>query len=93
MGLLIAGAQSTGTSASWLVTFLASHPAWKAKGITEINDFLAAYNKPVQATPSLAAFTGSLLSIPLEAWESQTPTLDAIIGETLRLAQPHTALR
>ncbi|KAJ8593679.1 cytochrome P450, partial [Rhizopogon salebrosus TDB-379] len=32
-------------------------------------------------------------SIPLEAWESETPVLDSLIRETLRIAQPHTAMR
>lgn len=34
-----------------------------------------------------------LSSIPLEAWESEVPILDAIIRETTRLAQPHAAMR
>jgi cytochrome P450 len=34
-----------------------------------------------------------LSSIPLEAWESETPVLDSLIRETLRIAQPHTAMR
>lgn len=35
----------------------------------------------------------ALSSIPLLAWETQTPVLDALIRETLRLAQPHVAMR
>jgi sterol 14-demethylase len=31
--------------------------------------------------------------IPLETWESETPVLDAIIKETTRIAQPHSAMR
>lgn len=36
---------------------------------------------------------GSISAIPLAAWESQTPQLDLCIRETLRRAQPHTAVR
>ncbi|TFY62677.1 hypothetical protein EVJ58_g3714 [Rhodofomes roseus] len=107
MGLLVAGARSTGTTASWFITFLASHPTWKDKAMTEIRGLLASHSDthgtphipsttgtdPSPAALSLASLSGALSSIPLNAWETQTPTLDAIIRETLRLAQPHTALR
>ncbi|KZT65298.1 cytochrome P450 [Daedalea quercina L-15889] len=105
MGLLVAGSRSTGTTASWLVTFLAGHPAWQAKARSEIELLLsscstpgeAAYprdtNAPTAPSRSLAQLASALASIPLTAWESHTPVLDAVIRETLRLAQPHTALR
>lgn len=35
----------------------------------------------------------TLKCIPLEVWERSTPVLDALIKETLRVAQPHTAMR
>lgn len=35
----------------------------------------------------------NLATIPLEAWENSTPVMDKIIRETLRVAQPHTAMR
>ena len=31
--------------------------------------------------------------MPISAWESHTPILDGFIRETLRLAQPHIAMR
>ena len=34
-----------------------------------------------------------LSAIPLEAWEKSTPVLDKFIRETLRIAQPHAAMR
>ncbi|OJI87852.1 hypothetical protein ASPTUDRAFT_136793 [Aspergillus tubingensis CBS 134.48] len=36
---------------------------------------------------------GMLSAIPLAGWESKTPQLDLCIRETLRRAQPHTAVR
>jgi len=89
MGLLVAGARATGTAASWLVTFLGNHPEWKHKAILEVERLLAIY-PPQSNTSSLSAH---LASIPLEAWEGEAPVLDAVIHETLRIAQPHTAMR
>ena len=89
MGLLVAGARATGTTASWLITFLGSHPEWKHKATLEVEHLLTIY-PPEDNTPSLSAH---LASIPLQAWEGEAPILDAIIRETLRIAQPHTAMR
>ncbi|KAH7922777.1 cytochrome P450 [Leucogyrophana mollusca] len=89
MGLLVAGARATGTTASWLITFLGGHDDWKDKAILEVEQLLASYPP---STNSLS-LSSHLSSIPLEAWEAETPVLDALIHETLRIAQPHTAMR
>ncbi|RDB29921.1 Lanosterol 14-alpha demethylase [Hypsizygus marmoreus] len=89
MGLLIAGARATGTTASWMMTFLGGHPEWRAKAATEVQALLAA--NPVSTTSE--SLSSRLATIPLEVWESETPVLDAIIKETTRVAQPHTAMR
>ncbi|KAF9066807.1 cytochrome P450 [Rhodocollybia butyracea] len=88
MGLLIAGARATGTTACWMLTFLGGHPEWRDKAKTEVEGLLASY--PLASSESL---TSQLASISLETWEAQTPVLDSIIRETLRVAQPHTAMR
>ncbi|KAF8190379.1 cytochrome P450 [Mycena galopus ATCC 62051] len=88
MGLLIAGARATGTTASWIITFLGGYADWRQKAKTEIESLLAAHSDVT--TPGLSS---RFAEIPLEIWESQTPVLDAIIRETLRVAQPHTAMR
>ena len=60
---------------------------------------LLAYNpvSPILDFPaspiSLSSLSARLGTIPLEAWENDTPVLDAIIRETTRVAQPHTAMR
>ncbi|KAF9234271.1 cytochrome P450 [Melanogaster broomeanus] len=90
MGLLVAGARATGTTASWLITFLGNTPEWKDKAILEVEQLLATY--PPQAAQS-SSLSSHLASIPLEAWETETPVLEALIHETLRIAQPHTAMR
>ncbi|KAJ7167321.1 cytochrome P450 [Mycena crocata] len=88
MGLLIAGARATGTTASWIITFLGGHADWRQKAKTEVEILLATHSDP-----TLPSLSSQLAGISLEIWESQTPVLDAIIRETLRVAQPHTAMR
>nr|VWO96663.1 Cyp51A [Ganoderma boninense] len=43
--------------------------------------------------PPMSSLTASLSNIPLSAWENETPVLDALIRETLRVAEPHVAMR
>ena len=88
MGLLVAGARATGTSASWLITYLGDHEC-KDAVIAEVEQLLANYASQSDSY----SLSQQLASIPLEAWESETPVLDSLIRETLRIAQPHTAMR
>lgn len=90
MGLLVAGARATGTTASWLITFIGNNLEWKDKATREIEGLLSTYCPEAAAGAPLSSY---LASIPLEAWETETPVLDALIHETLRIAQPHTAMR
>ncbi|KAJ7204647.1 cytochrome P450 [Mycena pura] len=92
MGLLIAGARATGTTASWMITFLGGHAEWRYKAKAEVAALLAAHSPLDPATKS-TSLSARLAEIPLESWEAETPVLDAIIRETLRVAQPHTAMR
>jgi len=104
LGLLVAGARSTGTTATWLVTFLGGQPQWKSRAAAEAAQLLQIYpshtgeNVEVPAATAAAPSTLSSLSerlacVPLEAWEGSTPVMDALLRETLRLAQPHAAMR
>ena len=43
--------------------------------------------------PPLSELNASLGSVPLSAWENDTPVLDSLIRETLRVAEPHVAMR
>lgn len=77
--------------ASWLITFLGGHTEWREKAAAEVEALLSANPMSTKSeSPSLAAH---LATISLETWESETPILDSIIRETLRVAQPHTAMR
>ncbi|KDQ58614.1 hypothetical protein JAAARDRAFT_155168 [Jaapia argillacea MUCL 33604] len=96
MGLLVAGARATGATASWMITFLGCHSDWKVKAAAEIQSLISTHSSS-SSTPSstshLQNLSERLSTIPVCAWESSTPILDAIIRETLRLAEPHTAMR
>ncbi|KAI0298707.1 cytochrome P450 [Multifurca ochricompacta] len=95
MGLVTAGARSTGTTASWLITFLGCHPKWRNEVRSEVKNLIMMHaletiselNSPRYPTST------ALSSIPLTVWENETPVLDMLIRETLRIAQPHVAMR
>lgn len=55
--------------------------------------FIIPPSPPTPTTPP--SISHALNQIPLNVWESpsSTPILDALIKETLRIAQPHTAMR
>ncbi|KAI0066837.1 cytochrome P450 [Artomyces pyxidatus] len=92
MGLLIAGARSTGSIASWLITFMGCNATIRQRARAEVQDLISNHSveKSIDAgTPYLT----QLSDVPLSAWEAETPVLDSLIRETLRLAQPHIAMR
>jgi cytochrome P450 len=70
-----------------MITFLSSHQDWNAKVVTEVERLLGEW------APEDEPLSIRLGRISLETWENDTPTLDAILRETTRLAQPHTAMR
>lgn len=73
-----------------MITFLGSHPEWREKAEVEVEGLLA--SNPDFKLPA-SSLSSRLASIPLDVWESQTPVLGAIIKETTRIAQPHSAMR
>ncbi|KAI0346145.1 cytochrome P450 [Trametopsis cervina] len=89
MGLLVAGARSTGTTASWMSIFIGGHAKWREESKREVRTLLAEHT----SSDDRAGIAERLATVPLEAWENNTPILDKIIKEVLRIAQPHTAMR
>lgn len=73
-----------------MITSLGGHPEWKSKARAEVRALLSEYSA---CNVSCSSLQEQLASVPLEAWENHTPALDKIIRETLRVAQPHTAMR
>ena len=86
--------------ASWLFTFLGGHQNWRSQAAAEVESLLDRYSVlPIKtslqekASSSAKSLASRLSTIPLETWENEVPVLDAIIRETTRIAQPHTAMR
>jgi cytochrome P450 len=73
-----------------MLTFLGSNPSWLAATVAELEDLV--HNHATTSAKDASLHT-QLASIPLHAWETATPILDSVIRETLRLAQPHVAMR
>jgi cytochrome P450 len=78
-------------AASWLITFLGGHPDWCAKATAEVQALIASH--PPGTVAAATSASAHLATIPLEVWETETPVLDSIIRETLRVAQSHAAVR
>lgn len=77
--------------------FLSHERSWYSAIRKEIQTLISTHT-PTTTTTATSPFSGqsildALSAIPLTAWESETPQLDLCIRETLRRAQPHTAVR
>ncbi|KAJ5803569.1 cytochrome P450 [Penicillium pulvis] len=59
----------------------------------EVEGLLSTYNITLPDNPCHEDLTQALSQVPLTAWETKLPSLDLCIRETMRIAQPHTALR
>ncbi|KAJ5654636.1 cytochrome P450 [Penicillium lividum] len=93
IALPLAGARSTGTIGKWLIMFLSSDSLWASAVREEIQGLLLTYDISLPQSPSHEDITNALSQVPLTAWETKMPHLDLCIRETMRISQPHTALR
>ncbi|KAF8260831.1 cytochrome P450 [Lactarius quietus] len=93
IGLVTAGARSTGNTAFWLTTFLGCHPKWRDEARAEVANLISSHALETNSACNSPCASTVLSSIPLSAWENEMPVMDMLIRETLRIAQPHTAMR
>ena len=68
--------------ASWALLHLGTSPKWKRKAVDEYKALVDNYTNSTSSEP----LHRRLSTIPLEAWENELPSLDAIIRETLRIS-------
>ena len=76
-------------SASWALFHLGANPKWKRKAINECKGLVDQYTNTTSSDPLYAR----LSTIPINAWEEETPSLETIIRETLRISGSGTLLR
>lgn len=72
--------------ACWALLFLSFHKEWKQKVIAETNTIHQEH------TSNSDPVHKRLASIPVSAWEGETPILDLVLRETLRLTMNVTLL-
>jgi cytochrome P450 len=78
-------------SASWLAIYLGCHPKWRNEARAEVKKLIASYSPETvsERNPSSTV----LSSIPLSAWENETPVLDMLVREAVRLSQAFVSFR
>ncbi|KAI0276229.1 cytochrome P450 [Russula aff. rugulosa BPL654] len=82
---------STGAAASWLVTYLGCHPNWRHEARAEVKKLIASYS--LETVSERKPSSTPLSSIPLSAWENETPVLDMLVREAVRLSQAFVSFR
>ncbi|KAF8462100.1 cytochrome P450 [Russula ochroleuca] len=98
MGFVTAGSRTTGTSASWLFIYLGCHPKWRHEARAEVKKLITSHSLETVSecnsnSPPRDSSSTALSSIPLSAWENETPVLDTLIREAIRLSQAYVASR
>lgn len=88
VGALFAGLLNSGINASWVLCYLATSPEWLAKCRYEITAVTAKYSQD-----STKPLRHQLDDVPLEAWESDFPTIDLCLRDSIRLNLLGTAFR
>jgi cytochrome P450 len=68
---------------------LGTNPKWKLKATDECKALMDKYTNTTSSDPLYAR----LSTIPLNAWEEELPSLDAVIRETLRISGSNTFIR
>lgn len=77
---LFAGIDNSTKNAAWNLVYLAANPKWKAQVLYEVEK--AATKHLADTSIPLAE---RLSSLPLDVWETEFPTIDMVLTETIRL--------
>ncbi|KAF7369132.1 putative lanosterol 14-alpha demethylase [Mycena venus] len=78
---LFASFVETPPTISWIMIYLSTSSEWNERANREVQGFLASHCSIRQGS-SVSQY---LAQIPLHAWETDLPVLDAVIDETVRL--------
>ncbi|KAF8238323.1 cytochrome P450 [Tricholoma matsutake] len=89
IGVIFAGVVNTGVSACWILLYMAYNKEWKQKIYEEVMSLVHKHTNSTSAEP----LHKRLAAIPVSVWEDETPVLEAVLRETLRMAINGTTLR
>jgi len=82
--MLFASVTNTGGVTCWLLLYLEANPAWKTRVQDEINQFVRSQCSQAVHFPGDCVGV-SIAEVPITTLEQETPTLDIVLQETLRL--------
>jgi cytochrome P450 len=88
LGALFAGQLNSGINAAWMLLYLADNDHWHELVREEVE---SAANR--HCADSSLPLVDRLMQVPMEAWESEFPTIDLILKESIRLQLPGAAFR
>jgi cytochrome P450 len=75
--------------ACWTLFYLGANNEWKNKVIAEVRNLISNYSDASSSEQIHERFS----SIPVSAWEDETPAIEGVIRETMRLIKTGPALR
>ena len=87
---LLAGTINSGVNASWILVFLSLNRSWMDKVQIEVQE---AINKHATTRDRNATAVDRLASVPLDAWESEFPTIEVCLRECIRLTATGATFR
>lgn len=85
---IFAGLLNSGINAAWLLAFLANNPEWYRRVQAEVDASVAKHRKSPSQTPSEV-----LATLTLDDWESEFPSIDLGLRESIRISMVGTAFR
>jgi sterol 14-demethylase len=80
IGTLFAGLINTAIQAAWIICYLAYDPIWYAKVQAEVDAAVAKHRISEHQTPA-----DVLQTLSIDAWESEFPSLDLGVQDSIRL--------
>ncbi|KAK7741914.1 hypothetical protein SLS62_010891 [Diatrype stigma] len=90
IGALFAGQVNSGIHAAWIQVHLSLNAEWKARVQADIDASIARHRPSSSASASIADV---LSGLAIEDWESEFPSVDLCLRESIRLGLPGTGFR
>jgi len=87
--MIFGGVVNTAMISCWTLFYLGANNEWKNKVIAEVRNLISNYSDASSSEQIHERFS----SIPVSAWEDETPAIEGVIRETMRLIKTGPALR